>query len=134
MTWPMAGTPRCTATSGRPRTSPSSWARRGWPRRRKTREPSLLLSGGMKVITLKLATSLDGRIATAGGESRWITGAVAREAVHRLRAAHDAGLVGAEPALAADPELAVRLPGYGGAQPGRGVLDAPQRPSPPCQL
>ena len=85
-------------------------------------------------VTLKLATSLDGRIATAGGESRWITGEAAREAVHRLRAEHDAVLVGAETALADDPELTVRLSGYGGRQPARVVLDSSQRLSPFSKL
>jgi diaminohydroxyphosphoribosylaminopyrimidine deaminase/5-amino-6-(5-phosphoribosylamino)uracil reductase len=81
----------------------------------------------MHVITLKLATSLDGRIATAGGESRWITGEAAREAVHRLRAQHDAVLVGVETALADDPEHTVRLAGHASAQPARVVLDSRQR-------
>ena len=85
-------------------------------------------------ITLKLATSLDGRIATAAGESRWITGEASREAVHRLRAQHDAVLVGVETALADDPELTVRLPGYNGPQPARVVLDSRQRLSPDCRL
>jgi diaminohydroxyphosphoribosylaminopyrimidine deaminase/5-amino-6-(5-phosphoribosylamino)uracil reductase len=85
-------------------------------------------------VTLKLATSLDGRIATAGGQSRWITGEAAREAVHGLRAAHDAVLVGVETALADDPELTVRLPGYNGPQPARVVLDSRQRLSPDCKL
>jgi diaminohydroxyphosphoribosylaminopyrimidine deaminase/5-amino-6-(5-phosphoribosylamino)uracil reductase len=85
-------------------------------------------------VTLKLATSLDGRIATAGGESRWITGEQAREAVHDLRAQHDAVVIGIETALADDPELTVRLPGYSGAQPARVVLDSRQRLQPECKL
>lgn len=85
-------------------------------------------------VTLKLATSLDGRIATASGESRWITGEASREQVHRLRAAHDAVVIGIETALADDPELSVRLPGYNGAQPARVVLDSRQRLSPGSRL
>lgn len=85
-------------------------------------------------VTLKLATSLDGRIATASGESRWITGPASREQVHRLRAAHDAVVVGVETALADDPELTVRLPGYAGRQPARVVLDSLQRLSPNSRL
>lgn len=88
----------------------------------------------MTHVTLKLATSLDGRIATAAGESRWITGEAAREQVHRLRSEHDAVLVGVETALADDPELTVRLPGYNGAQPARVVLDSRQRLGLECRL
>jgi diaminohydroxyphosphoribosylaminopyrimidine deaminase/5-amino-6-(5-phosphoribosylamino)uracil reductase len=78
-------------------------------------------------VTLKLATSLDGRIATASGESKWITGEPAREQVHKLRAMHRAVLVGVETAITDNPELTVRLPGYVGPQPVRVVLDSKQR-------
>jgi diaminohydroxyphosphoribosylaminopyrimidine deaminase / 5-amino-6-(5-phosphoribosylamino)uracil reductase len=79
------------------------------------------------VITLKLATTLDGRIATHGGLSRWITGEDARRCVHELRAGHDAVLVGIETALKDDPELSIRLPGYEGYQPARVILDTNAR-------
>lgn len=60
------------------------------------------------MLTLKLAASFDGRIATATGESQWITGPAARRAVHGMRARHDAVLVGGGTARADDPSLTVR--------------------------
>lgn len=76
---------------------------------------------GRPMVTLKLATSFDGRIATATGESRWITGEAARRHVHLLRLTHDAVMVGAGTARADRPALNVR--GLGPVrQPVRVVL------------
>ena len=85
-------------------------------------------------VTLKLATSLDGRIATASGESRWITGEAARDEVHRLRLMHSAVMVGVATVIADDPELTVRMAGNVGAQPTRVVLDTRQRIPLTCKL
>jgi len=74
-------------------------------------------------VTLKLATSLDGRIATAAGESRWITGEASRAEVQKLRAAHDAVLIGSATARADDPELLARTEAAPERQPVRVVLD-----------
>ena len=84
----------------------------------------LRVSAGRPLFHLKLASSLDGRIATASGESKWITGEGARADGHRLRAIHDAILVGAGTVAADDPELTCRLPGLGAYSPVRIVLDS----------
>ncbi|OGP15336.1 MAG: riboflavin biosynthesis protein RibD [Deltaproteobacteria bacterium GWA2_54_12] len=83
------------------------------------------ITKGLPFVTLKLAASLDGRIAAAGGESKWITGIESRKLVHRMRAAADGVMVGSETALKDDPELTVRL--ASGRNPARVVLDSTLR-------
>ena len=82
---------------------------------------------GRPLVTLKLASTLDGRIATHTGHSRWITGPQARARAHLLRARHDAVMVGAASALADDPALTCRLPGMEDASPIRVVIDGSAR-------
>lgn len=66
---------------------------------------------GLPLVTLKIASTLDGKIALANGESKWITGPEARAMVHRERARHDVVLTGAGTLRADDPDLRCRLPG-----------------------
>ncbi|MEX0809723.1 MAG: bifunctional diaminohydroxyphosphoribosylaminopyrimidine deaminase/5-amino-6-(5-phosphoribosylamino)uracil reductase RibD [Dongiaceae bacterium] len=89
---------------------------------------------GRPLVTLKVATSLDGKIATASGESQWITGEASRARAHLMRAEHDAILIGAGTALADDPALTCRLPGMEGRSPIRILVDAARRVPDSAQL
>ncbi|MEP6865418.1 MAG: bifunctional diaminohydroxyphosphoribosylaminopyrimidine deaminase/5-amino-6-(5-phosphoribosylamino)uracil reductase RibD [Deltaproteobacteria bacterium] len=82
--------------------------------------------------TLKAALTLDGKIATVTGNSKWITGEAARADVHRMRNAHDAILVGVGTVLADDPWLNCRI--RGGRDPIRIVLDGQLRTPPTARL
>ena len=77
---------------------------------------------GLPLVTIKLATSLDGRIALADGTSQWITSAVSRARVHLMRSRTDAIMTSAATVLADNPTLNCRLPGVEGCQPLRVVV------------
>lgn len=94
----------------------------------------LRVAAGRPLITVKAAATLDGRIATASGESRWITGEAARAYGHGLRARHDAIAIGVGTALADDPDLTCRLPGLAGRSPVRIVFDSALRLPPAGRL
>ena len=78
-------------------------------------------------VTLKIATSMDGRIALSNGVSQWVTGSESRARVHEMRAAHDAVLVGVGTVLADDPLLTARTVPPPARQPVRIVADSSLR-------
>jgi diaminohydroxyphosphoribosylaminopyrimidine deaminase / 5-amino-6-(5-phosphoribosylamino)uracil reductase len=85
------------------------------------------VGAGRPHVTLKVAASLDGRIADGAGESRWITGEASRQRAHRLRAESDAIVVGVGTVLRDDPRLDVRLESAWPREPYRIVLDTRAR-------
>ena len=88
---------------------------------------------GLPLVTVKSALTLDGKTATATGDSKWVTGEGARRHVHRLRAEHDVIMVGAGTVLADDPQLTCRLP-RGGRDPLRVIVDSGLRTPPDAQV
>jgi diaminohydroxyphosphoribosylaminopyrimidine deaminase / 5-amino-6-(5-phosphoribosylamino)uracil reductase len=86
------------------------------------------------LVTLKAAASADGRTASAGGESRWVTGEESRRFGHYLRATHDAILIGVETAISDNPSLTCRLSGLEDRSPLRVVLDSRLRLPPSSKL
>ena len=90
------------------------------------------ITTGMPYVTLKIAQTLDGKIATASGESKWITGEQAREEGHRLRSGNDAILVGVNTVLKDDPSLTARVPGS--RDPLRIIVDSKLRTPPVAKV
>ena len=85
------------------------------------------ITTGQPFVVLKTAMTLDGKIATASGASKWITGEAARLRVHELRDRYDAILAGIGTALADDPSLTTRLPDRTGKNPVRIIVDSNAR-------
>jgi diaminohydroxyphosphoribosylaminopyrimidine deaminase/5-amino-6-(5-phosphoribosylamino)uracil reductase len=89
---------------------------------------------GRPQVILKAGMTLDGRVATRTGHSRWITGPEARRMVHRLRHRVDAIMVGIGTVLADDPELTTRLPRGAGHDPIRIIVDSRGRTPPESKV
>ena len=79
---------------------------------------------GLPFVTAKCAMTLDGKIATRSGYSRWVTGEAARCYTHQMRHTHDAILVGSRTVMLDNPSLTTRLPGENARHPVRVILDA----------
>jgi diaminohydroxyphosphoribosylaminopyrimidine deaminase/5-amino-6-(5-phosphoribosylamino)uracil reductase len=82
---------------------------------------------GRPFVSLKIASSMDGFLATAAGDSKWITGPASRQRVHELRACVDAVVVGVGTVLADNPQLTSRPQGKQGKNPLRVILDTQLR-------
>ncbi|MCH2549568.1 MAG: bifunctional diaminohydroxyphosphoribosylaminopyrimidine deaminase/5-amino-6-(5-phosphoribosylamino)uracil reductase RibD [Alphaproteobacteria bacterium] len=89
---------------------------------------------GRPLVTMKVATSADGQIATAMGKSKWITSELARKRAHLMRAQYDALIVGIGTVLKDDPLLTCRLNGLEDRSPIRVVIDSNLRINPSCNL
>ena len=85
------------------------------------------MTTGLPFVALKTAMTLDGKIATAAGQSQWITNEASRYETHRLRDIYDGILVGINTALADNPSLTTRLKEYSGRNPVRIVVDSRAR-------
>ncbi|MBL4894955.1 MAG: bifunctional diaminohydroxyphosphoribosylaminopyrimidine deaminase/5-amino-6-(5-phosphoribosylamino)uracil reductase RibD [Emcibacter sp.] len=86
------------------------------------------------LVTIKIASSLDGKTATASGQSKWITGSESRQRGHLLRANHDAIMVGVGTVMADDPSLDCRLPGLEDWSPVRIIVDSHLTMPESCKL